>query len=183
MFLYVLKRTFVCFAIMLFANNFAFAQSFFKDYRAYLVNIASAKKFSAKSSIHQIKIRKRAFADFEKQTKVSILARDTLFMVDYRVPETNEFRSVVWNRVTSMMYRNSFRDPLTVEKNAADWIQGYKPEFKRWVETADTAAYDAYGKKSSWFDAAWISFTVATKKNGRWEFISSGSHSNNVDKL
>jgi len=128
-------------------------------------------------------MKKQAFSEFQKQTKTSILNCDTLFMVNYFNIETAQYLCVVWNRTASMLYQYSYRDSLTVKNSAKDWIEGYRTDFRRWVETADTAAYNAYGKKSPWSDAPSTYFTVAINKGQHWKFIGSQNFGTNVDSL
>jgi hypothetical protein len=104
-------------------------------------------------------------------------------MVHYYKIETGQYTHVVWNSDHSFYYQYRFKQPLTFKTNASEWIKGYKPEFKKWVESADTLNYGRYGRQASWFDAPLISFTVATKSKQHWNFISSRSFSINVDRL
>jgi hypothetical protein len=158
-----------------------FAQEFFKDYKSFLVANYLGKAPQSLDLV--VKNMKSALASFEKQTAVSMLNSDTLFMVHYYIIESGEIINVIWNRTNSMSYHYRFHKPITVTTDASDYIKYYLADFKKWVETADTLSYSKYGKQSSWFDAPLISFTVATKTGNRWHFIRSNTYSNNVDRF
>lgn len=158
----------------------ASAQNFYDSYKHY---INSQKHFNSKSLSRSIKMMKEAFDKYSARTKHSILERDTLFIVTFYTSETGQSRNVIWNRSNSLYYEYNYQERLEFKTSASERIKGYKPEFKKWVETADTLSYNRYGRQSSWLDAPWVSFIVAIKQNGHWSFVQSGSYSNNVDRL
>lgn len=161
----------------------ATAQDFIKDYRLHIVNIAGKQHSVTKKIRGPVERLQEAFKEYSRLTRNKILNSDTLYMVHSFNIESGKYTNVIWNRNYSFLYQYQFQWPLKVNLDASQWINGYKPEFKRWVETADTAKYGKYGRQTSWFDAPSISFTVATKRNKRWYFVTSGSYSNNIDQL
>ena len=130
---------------------------------------------------------KEAFGRYKQQTGHSIIAGDTLFIVNSSLPVNKDQLNVVWNGEYSLCYRyrvtgfaGSRFYPLKVWYDANQRVQNYRRDFKTWVETADVDSYAAYGNKSTALDGEFVSFTVATKVNGHWHFIRSGSFSNVV---
>ena len=128
-------------------------------------------------------LTQKGFKLFEEQTKTSVLNRDTVFIVDLYFVETAGREAIIWNRSVSFSFLKYPKKALSLEDSAKKYLDEFKPSFKHWVETGDTSAYNKYGRQASWYDAPGISFTVATKVNGHWRFITSGSFSNNIDKL
>jgi hypothetical protein len=155
-------------------------QSFFRDYQK---SLTGRHKGPLKRNEVSIKHMEKSFNLFKNQTNVNLLDKGKLFIVRNYDIQTGENTFVVWNGPVSFYYRFRFNEPLEFHKDASDWIKTYKPEFRKWVETSDTASYGKYGRQESWFDAPSVTFTVATKLKAKWHFITSGTYYNNVDKL
>jgi hypothetical protein len=159
------------------------AQNFIKDYQQHIINTTGKHRGVTDQMNLLIKRLEEAFSEYTKLTNIKILNSDSLYMVHYYNVESGEYTNVIWNREHSFLYRSQFGRSIKLNADASEWVKGYKPEFRRWVETADTSSYGKYGRKSSWLDAPSISFTVATKRKKQWHFVTSGSYANNVDLL
>jgi cell division protein FtsL len=156
------------------------AQTFIKDYRQHITNTEKHRGVTDQMNL-SIKRLQEAFSKYTKLTNINMLNSDSLYMVHYYKVESGEYTNVIWNREHSFLYRYQFGKSVKLDTNASQWVKGYKPEFRRWVETADTSGYGKYGRQSSWLDAPSISFTVATKQKKIWHFVTSSSYANNVD--
>ena len=161
------------------------AQDFFKAYEKDLSRSmdGSSRKLNEKT----IAMMKEAFDRYKAQTGRDILGHDTLYIVNSSIPVNNDQLNVIWNSENSMCYRYRVEGfagakffPLKVWDDASARINKYRRDFKNWVENADTEGYAAYGNKSSALDGEFTSFIVATKTDGHWHFVRSGSFSNNV---
>jgi hypothetical protein len=177
------KRCLLVVALLTTINSLTQAQDFFKDYKGHVIATAQTKHLNLKRLNKTFQTMREAFNEFDRLTHKSILDADTLYMVNSYNVELAEYTKVVWNHTRSFYYTDRYKQPLVVMPDASDWIKSYKPTFRKWVEAADTLNYGKYGRQASWFDAPFISFTVATKAKGQWHFVSSGSYSNNIDLL
>ena len=161
------------------------AQDFFKAYEKDLSRSIDGN--SKKLNERTIAMMKEAFDRYKVQTGRNILAHDTLYIVNSSIPINNDQLNVIWNSESSMCYRYRVEGfagakfyPLKVWDDASARINNYRRDFRNWVESSDVEAYAAFGNKSSAPDGEFTSFIVATKTDGRWRFVRSGSFSNNV---
>jgi hypothetical protein len=133
----------------------ASAQSFINYYQRYLKNNTD-KRYRNTKQLNSYVIRMKEALIADKKTNSNILNSETLYMVHYYNIETGQYTHVVWNSDHSFYYQYRFKQPLTFKPNASEWIKGYKSEFKKWVESADTLNYGKYGRQASWFDVPLI---------------------------
>lgn len=171
----------VLFCVLLLGTNAVYAQSFYSAYKNY--QITNNKHINSKLLDQSLRMMQQAFAQYETTTKKSIFVKDTLFIVSSASIETGETTIIAWNRSYSMLYTYNYKGMILFKPDASEWINEYKPEFKTWVETADTASYNKFGRQSSWFDAPSVSFTTAIRVNDYWNFTQSGSYTNNLGRL
>jgi hypothetical protein len=177
------KRYFIIAILEISTCQIAASQDFFRDYKQYMIHNIHKEKINTRLLNKSVRFMKKAFHEYETQTQKSMLDNDIVFFVNYYNIETAEHTTVVWNHTQSFYYNYRYKTPLGVTPDATKWIGWYKPEFKRWVETSDTTNYGKYGRRSSWLDAPRINFVVAKRIKGHWEFIQSGSYSNNIETL
>lgn len=141
---------------------------------------------------------RQAFDEYKNRTDISILNRDTLFIVLTSFPVSFRGEVIVWNRSASLFYIYSSSmllkpsqiakygsyepvQPFKVDVDASNKINRFSPEFKRWVETADTISYGKDGLGGN-IDAPFTQFVVAIKTKKHWTFISSKTTENNIYK-
>lgn len=160
----------------------AFPQSFFKDYTSHLEGLNHRSDWSKhKKHLFAKKSAKRlqkVFDEVKLKENISMLKSDTIYIIDYSTPTTNQISKLIWNKNHSCFYEFSLltkKDYLKINTNAIVLIDNLQTGFKNLVEKIDTSGFNAFIKNYN-FNYKSVGFTVAIKKNKHWKFILSKTY-------
>lgn len=180
-----LIRPFIVLA-MLFAmlEQVATAQNFIKDYKQYLIENTKNGHKARKSINASVQRLDSTLTRFQMEKGHQFLTGDTLYMVTLNQIETGFSSKLLWNKTGCCYYYHSFsmvnrkvvNQNLEIKTDGSEILKSFGPDFKKWVETADTAGYINYAKKHRVFDGSIIGFTRAIKTSNHWVFVSSKSY-------
>jgi hypothetical protein len=159
-----------------------FSQSFYQDYKAYLINSWGKRiKPANKKSIDELIRRLRKAIDAnEKQNNLSFFNVDTIYIVHFSAAETVRRSSIAWSKRTSCYYSYSFEniidgkrtnEKLDIDSNASTFLNSFNHSFRKAIETGDMKAYYNYESTHEVSDGEWVSPTICIKQKGHWKFI------------
>ena len=171
----------------------AYSQSFFTDYIKYMNGRyynANHKYLNDNSFKVEVKRMKKLFKKTNQQMGISMLACDTLFMINYYGVSLSARHILFWNKYNMCSYDYSYelRNEKRIDKklylDTHAWyeLNLIEPGIKKWVETADTSQLNNYGAKHDGFEGDAISFRIAIKEQGNWHFISSHAYRTVIEK-
>jgi len=174
-----LKRLILIFAFFVGVKNIVIAQSFYKDYRTYLLNIGHHSAKQKKLIDTSVKRMRLTIDSFQKATKLSFFTVDTIFVVNFIAAETSFSSEIIWHRNASCFYQYNFEmdhwkifnRKLDIKTDASDILKSFNNEFRRTIETGDTAGYHKFADKHKVFDGQWVDPIMAIKANNHWNFI------------
>lgn len=162
------------------------AQDFFKDYQSYVLSYQPTTEWKRVAISHAKKV-KFALKQVTAAKRPSLLNNDTLYLISLHNIETGQRSAFIWNSTGSCSYKDSLRrgNYSSISKLYADAntkLNELLPQFKQWVQDADTAAFTRFALTHKVFDGQFVSFTVATKKAGTWHFLSSNTYQTDIWK-
>jgi hypothetical protein len=166
------------------------AQSFFKDYKQYLMNIDTPYNDNTSRIINATVSRLQTTLDnYRNHTRRSFFSRDTtdtIYIVSTTEMNNSWASAIIWNSRASCYYKcKIFSDHsgimLAIKTDASKLVEGLNREFVNIVQSADTSGYTEFVKKHGVIDGQSVSFTRAIKVGTSWSFISSKSYSASVD--
>ena len=177
--------------IFLLSAQICRAQNFLKDYEAHLFNQSDQSDSSKIRGKYLAKYLSYTFSTIKRISKADVLkTADTLFIVQMFNTQNGKPSAFLWTRQYSGHYTYGNHPTLFSKKspvikitgNATKELAQLLPEFKIWVELADTTSYSQYAKQYPVSTGDKINFITGYKKDKHWEFTSSRAFKTDIWK-
>jgi hypothetical protein len=167
------------------------AQSFFKDYKQYLMNIDTPYNDNTSRIINATVSRLQTTLDnYRNHTRRSFFSEDTIdtaYIVSMTDIKNGVASAIIWNSRASCYYKcriysdHSGIIMLMLKTDASKIVEGLNRDFVNIVKTADTSGYTEFAKKHGVIDGQAVLFTRGVKVGIHWSFITSKACSASVD--